>query len=229
MKVILCILDGNGSKAGVAQLSELGVKDFAAEVARFVRANDIDGVMLDREYTGEPDLSYPYLSNRNPYNAARLYHELKTLMPDKLMLSYEFHETHTVSMENAYYSEAEGRPHVSEYIDISCADYGGRSDEIGGLTKADGAGVSLELNASVNRGGNLTTSVGERLINDGWGYWIGFNPYPPHYFTGSHPVITDRLQRGGIKAMYGSELKAPQFFYKKMSTVRSPYSEIGSY
>jgi hypothetical protein len=233
IKIILCILDGNGSQAGVAQLSELGVKDFAAEVARFVYANNVDGVFLDREYTGNPDTSYPYLSARSAYNCARLYHELKTLMPDKLMIAYEYSHTATSGLESAYYSAAEGRPHVSEYIDISCADYGGMGQQNGGLTRANGTGLSLELTPQINRGGNLTTAVGKRIKEEGWGYWFGFDPSPQYYFYGSADFSTysviARLKQGGLVELYGSELKDPTHFYSKMSTRRRPMSEIGNY
>jgi hypothetical protein len=235
IKVILSILNGNGSIAGVAQLSELGAKTFAAEVARFVYANDLDGVFLDDEYAASPLPVYPYLaSGRSAFNCARLYHELKKLMPDKLMCSYEYSSTATYGMQNAYSSVAD----VSKYIDIVIADYGGLGNPIGDIQKNQCTGVSIELNPNINRGGNLSTAVGERIMG-GYGYWMAFNPHPPHYYN----VITDGMgfttgtasagysgrgqldarmpDNGGIMAMYGANLKQPTVFYNKMDI--TPY------
>lgn len=235
IKVILSILNGNGSIAGVAQLSELGVKTFAAEVARFVYTNNLDGVFLDNEYEAAPQPIYPYLASGKSYaNCARLYHELKKLMPDKLMCSYEYSYTGTSGMQSAYSSVAD----VSEYIDIVIADYGSVGGQYGQIRKNQCTGLSIELNPGINRGGNLTATVGNNIKN-GYGYWMAFNPHPPHYYntisdgkgfvSGSNAdgysnrgQLDSRMpNEGGIKALYGANLKRPTVFYNRMDI--TPY------
>lgn len=228
MKIILSILPGNNGIAGVAQLSAMGAKDFAAEVARFVYANDVDGVFLDDEYAAAPDLSNPYLAIKGYLACARLYHELKKLMPDKLMISYEYSNTGTNGMQNAYFPVT--GIDVSEYIDIVCADYNGTGGQYGLITIDRCTGLSIELNPNINRGGNFTTAVGNTIKNSGYGYWMAFNPNPAYYLDSSgsgysnRGVFNVRFQNGagGIEVLYGSKLKQPTVFYKKMDT--TPYA-----
>ena len=59
MKVILGIL-GNHDAAGVAQLSDMGCREFAKELAAYCDAYNLDGVGFDDEYSTSPDLSNPW-------------------------------------------------------------------------------------------------------------------------------------------------------------------------
>ena len=60
MKIIISIL-GNHDEAGVAQLSDMGAREFARELAAYCRAYNLDGVAFDDEYSNSPDLSNPCL------------------------------------------------------------------------------------------------------------------------------------------------------------------------
>ena len=71
IKVLLGLL-GNHDQSGLAQLSEIGARDFAAEVAEYVYAYNLDGVNYDDEYSTSPDLSNPYFASRSQEAAARL-------------------------------------------------------------------------------------------------------------------------------------------------------------
>lgn len=233
IKVFLSILNGNGSIAGVAQLSELGVKTFAAEVARFVYANDIDGILLDNEYEGNPNLDFPYLAPESAFNCARLYHELKTLMPDKLMMSYEYSLTAVGGMQNAY--KAQTGVDVSEYIDIICADYGGRGypPAGSGLTVADATGFSIEL--SPERGSNsFSTATGQSILSGGYGYWMAFNLEAQYYFntdkvsSGRGQLVSRLTHNAGIEALYGSDYKDPEVFYNRMDLTPRPISTLAT-
>lgn len=234
MKVILSILNGNGSIAGVAQLSELGAKTFAAEVARFVYAKNLDGVFLDNEYEATPILTYPYLAPKSAFACARLYHELKKAMPDKLMMTYEYSLTAVSGLQSAY--KPTTGIDVSEYIDIVCSDYGvtGTPPSGSGLTKKDCTNFAIELTPSINRNGNLDVNKANSTINGGYGYWMAFNLYPPAYFTPSdYPnrgQLTVRMPKNsGIKTMYGSDYKDPEVFYNKMDLTPYPISELADF
>ena len=63
MKVILGIL-GNHDAAGVAQLSDMGCREFAKELAAYCNAYNLDGVGFDDEYSNSPDLSNPWFAPR---------------------------------------------------------------------------------------------------------------------------------------------------------------------
>ena len=234
IKVILSILNGNGSIAGVAQLSELGAKTFAAEVARFVYANNLDGVFLDDEYEDPPITTYPYLEAKSYRACARLYHELKKAMPDKLMCSYEYSYTHSNSMQNNYSDVVD----VSEYIDIVIADYGGKGGPTGRLAIGQCTGLSMELNPNIYRGGNFDTDASDTILNNGYGYWMAFNPHPPYYYSAGTAAagypnrgqLDARMPKdAGIKAIYGVNLKDPEFFYNRMDFTPYPMSEIANY
>ena len=66
MKVILGIL-GNHDAAGVAQLSDMGCREFAKELAAYCNAYNLDGVGFDDEYSNSPDLSNPWFA---PWSSA---------------------------------------------------------------------------------------------------------------------------------------------------------------
>lgn len=76
MKVILGIL-GNHDAAGVAQLSDMGCREFAKELAAYCDAYNLDGVGFDDEYSTSPDLSNPWFTQWSYDAAARLCYETK--------------------------------------------------------------------------------------------------------------------------------------------------------
>lgn len=86
MKIIISIL-GNHDEAGVAQLSDMGAREFARELAAYCRAYNLDGVAFDDEYSNSPDLSNPWLASPSAYAGSRLMYECKAVMPEKLSRS----------------------------------------------------------------------------------------------------------------------------------------------
>jgi len=74
MKVILGIL-GNHDAAGVAQLSDMGCREFAKELAAYCNAYNLDGVGFDDEYSNSPDLSNPWFAPWSSAAASRLLYE----------------------------------------------------------------------------------------------------------------------------------------------------------
>ena len=71
MSVIISIL-GNHDQAGVAQLSEMGAKEFAREIAAYCRGYNLDGVAFDDEYSNDPvPVSYTHLTSSSAGAASR--------------------------------------------------------------------------------------------------------------------------------------------------------------
>lgn len=211
VKIILSIL-GNHDQTGVASLSEMGAREFAAEVARFVYANDLDGVFLDDEYSKTPDVSNPYLAAQGSFAAARLFHELKKAMPDKLNLSYDYSSTRIPSMSSAYQS-VEGD--VGKYVDIAVSDYPtAPAYPIGSLTASGCTYIAMDVAA--NRGANLNGKTAGEMIDRGYGWYMVFALSPNNFATSYNRIAP------GVPTLYGSKLRMPSVQYKKMDL--KPYS-----
>lgn len=116
-KVILSIL-GNHDKAGVANLSPESAKLFAQELKSICTAYQLDGIMLDDEYSKYEYPAPAGFVNSSNQSAARLYYEIKQIMPDKINIVYAYSTTSNFSGKNAI-SEAP----AGDYIDIVVNDY----------------------------------------------------------------------------------------------------------
>lgn len=197
VKVLLGLL-GNHDITGLAQLSDQGAKDFAREVAQYCKAYNLDGVNYDDEYSLYPDLSNPSLTNPSRDAAARLCYESKLAMPDKLVTIFAYGQMYGTATVDGV--------DASEWIDIAVPNYGSSAYPIGKMTKKECAGMAMEF--WLNQGGDLTPSKAQSLINDGYGWYMGFAPNPKKYST-----IFNRLT--GAKTLYGSPIKKPTLFYKK--------------
>lgn len=195
VKVLLGLL-GNHDITGLAQLSDQGAKDFAREVAQYCKAYNLDGVNYDDEYSNYPDLSNPALTYPNPKAAARLCYETKLAMPDKLVTVFVYGQMYGVATVDGV--------DASEWIDIAVPNYGDSAPPVGNMTKKACAGIAVEL----NRGGSFTPWAAKSLIENGYGWYMGFAPSP-----GKYSSIFRRLEGAGT--LYGSPLKQPTLFYKK--------------
>lgn len=210
MKVIMGVL-GNHDQAGVAQLSAIGARVFAEELAHICQVYNLDGICYDDEYSKSPDLNNPCYTNRSSAAAARLFYETKRAMPDKLVVSYSYSSCNI----NSFPTEIEGQD-ISEWVDIAVADYGLSTSPRGNMTWSQCSGCSMEFNRGT--GGSFSGSVGEGLLSTGRGWFMGFAPDPVKksdsgVVNKSHwQNIFNRL-KGGPEAVYGSPLKAPTTFY----------------
>ncbi|WP_343561654.1 glycosyl hydrolase family 18 protein [Sphingobacterium sp.] len=116
-KVVLSIL-GNHDRSGVANLSDKNAKSFAKELATVCETYQLDGIMLDDEYSNyqyPPPAGFVSPSNKA---AARLFYEIKKAMPDRINIVYAYSRTNDFSGSNALV-EAE----AGEYIDYVVNDY----------------------------------------------------------------------------------------------------------
>lgn len=219
IKVLLGLL-GNHDQAGLAQLSDKGAKDFAAEVAYYCEAYNLDGVNYDDEYSGYPDLSHPAYTNASSAAAARLCYETKLAMPDKLVTIFDWGQMYgTASVDGV---------DIDEWCDVVVANYGSSAYTLGEMTKKKCSGISMELN--LGGGGNLTASSAQSLISGGYGWFMGFAPDPMKTYNNSNVInkthwqgIFDRLK--GAETLYGSPLKDPTTFYKKNDLTLYRYPE----
>lgn len=196
IKVLLGLL-GNHDMAGLAQLSDQGARDFAREVAQYCYAYNLDGVNYDDEYSDAPDPSNPAFTQKSQKAAARLCYETKRAMPDKLVTVFDYGYMYGVS-------EVDGVD-ADEWIDVVVPNYGWYAEPIGNMTNKKCAGMAAELHLGI--GGSLTPSKAQDLINDGYGWHMGFAPNPDKYTS-----IFSRYT--GTTVLYGSALKEPTVFYK---------------
>lgn len=206
MKVILSIL-GNHDEAGVAQLSDMGAREFAKELAACCRAYNLDGVAFDDEYSSYPDTNNPWLARPSAYAGSRLMYECKKAMPEKIVSLY--------NLGYMYSNELEVIDGVEPglYCDYAVADYGGAASPGTGMTLKQCGGMSIEL----RRGsGDSSESTAKRKKEQGYGYYMFFALDPDLY-----SFQVDRLQ-SVCKGLYNEELKYPTHKYKKNSTKRIP-------
>lgn len=209
IKVYLGLL-GNHDAAGLAQLSDWGAKEWAAEVAEACKTYKLDGVNLDDEYSSSPDLSNKWFTRPSDAAGARLMYELKVALkkacpwPTEVSF-FDFGSLYTVP-------EVDGHPQ-SEFIDFHVANYGLASSPFGDLTKKQCSGASIEL----NKGYTISQSKAEQIKNDGYGWimWFAFDP------SGTGSVSNNRTHsvnqfKNVARGCYGKELKNPTGVYNKI-------------
>lgn len=207
MKVILSIL-GNHDEAGVAQLSDMGAREFARELAAYCRAYNLDGVAFDDEYSNAPDLSNPWLARASAYAGSRLMYESKRVMPDKIVSLYNLGFMYSQSLEVIDGIE----PGI--YCDYAVADYGGAASPGPGMSLTQCAGMSIELN--LGRGDSSEERARSSRIA-GYGYYMYFALDPSKY---SYQV--PRCQTTSL-GLYNEELIYPSHYYSKNSTERRAF------
>ncbi|MCD7795692.1 MAG: DUF1735 domain-containing protein [Alistipes sp.] len=206
IKVLLGLL-GNHDQAGLAQLSEIGARDFAAEVAEYVYAYNLDGVNYDDEYSNSPDLSNPYFAQWGTDAAARLCYETRKVMPDKLVTVFDY---------GAMYGTAEvDGVDADEWIDVVVANYGGTSSPIGDMDYSKCSGASIEFNLGIS---SLSDYTARNILNRGYGWFMGF-ALAPENFSSAYSQMT------GCEVLYGSPLAYPTVYYKKNDPTSYKYPE----
>ncbi len=213
IKVLLGLL-GNHDVSGLAQLSELGARDFARELAIICDTYNLDGVNFDDEYSNAPDLSNPLFVSPSTAAAARLCYETKVVMPDKYVTVFDWgrmYGDHTI----------EG-VEPGMFMDIVVANYGSAARPVTGMTKLQCSGMSTELNLSPSGG---RESTAQSVKNGGYGYYMMFAPYAGNYKNDAGDA-TKRTQINSMnnicKGLYGVGLKPVTEFYNQETTVTRP-------
>lgn len=205
VKVLLGLL-GNHDQSGLAQLSEIGAREYARELAALCNAYNLDGVNFDDEYSNSPDLDNPLFDSHGSYAAARLCYETKKAMPDKYVTVYAYG-----SMYGDYTFDG---VEPGQYMDIVVADYGGAAWPVTGMTLKQCSGMSIEL----NRGsGDSSESTARSRKEQGYGYYMYFALYSGNSWAYQISRIQDTA-----RGLYDMELKTPEYYYEKNSTERKP-------
>lgn len=204
MKVILSIL-GNHDISGVAQLSDMGAREFARELAAYCRGYNLDGVAFDDEYSDYPDLSNPWLARPSAYAGSRLMYECKVAMPEKIVSLYNLGNMYSSSLQIIDGIEP------GQYCDYAVADYGGAAGPGIGMTLKQCAGMSIEL----RRGsGDYSESRARSRKEAGYGYYMFFALDPSLYSSQVYKC------QSACKGLYDEALIYPSYYYKKNSTQR---------
>ena len=203
IKVLLGLL-GNHDESGLAQLSEIGARDFARELAAICEAYNLDGVNFDDEYSNSPDLNNPLFAPRSGAAAARLCYETKKVMPDKDVTVFVYG-----SMYGDYTIDG---VEPGMFVDIAVPNYGGSA-------RQQCSGYSAELNLNP---GQATESTARETIEGGYGYYMLFALYAGDAAT---TLVSKRHTQinscnNVCRGLYGVSLKDVEYYYPSQSTVR---------
>ena len=214
IKVYLGLL-GNHDAAGLAQLSAMGAKEWSKEVAEAVRTYKLDGVNLDDEYSGYPDLNNPWFDSHSAYAASRLCYELKMAMKEACYWPTEVSVFEWGAIYNLpAYTDENGVTHAqSEFLDWSCANYGSASYPYGDLTYANCSGASIQLNYGYYIYDDTLANIKEKGY--GWVMWFAFDP------SGTGGVNNNRVHSMNqfektAQSLYGQSMAQPEYVYNKL-------------
>ena len=212
IKVYLGLL-GNHDAAGLAQLSAMGANEWSKEVAEAVRTYKLDGVNLDDEYSGTPDLSNPWFDSHSAYAASRLCYELKMAMKEACYWPTEVSVFEWGAIYNLpEYTDENGVKHTqSEFLDWSCANYFGSSSPYGDLTYANCCSASVQLNY-----GDEIYGL-QRAIDNGYGWimWFAFDPSGTGGIQNNRQHSMTQFEKTAT-TLYGQSMAQPQYVYNKL-------------
>lgn len=212
MKVILGIL-GNHDAAGVAQLSDMGCREFAKELAAYCNAYNLDGVGFDDEYSDSPDLSNPWFAPWSGAAASRLLYETKKAMPDKTVMVYYLGAIYSSTI-----TPVDGVM-PGDFVDYAVADYGGAASPMQGMTLKQCGGMSIELNRG---GGDSSEGTARSRKNAGYGYYMFFALGHTTSLSGDFSSYKYQVSRcqSVARGLYDEELLMPQYYYAKDDATR---------
>jgi hypothetical protein len=205
MKVIVSVL-GNHDMAGLAQLSDMGAREFAKEMAALVYGYGFDGINYDDEYSASPDTSIPWFTRHSTAAGNRLYFETKKAMPDKEMLSYQF--------GSALGNAAVDGVIPGDYMSICVGDYGVRGTPYEGMTNANCSYQSSEF--AQWRSYPTESSVNSFITSD-YGYWMVFSLWNSASQQKRDFEAMNLLSRG----IYGVDMKKPTIYYPATTSLES--------
>ena len=204
IKVIISIL-GNHDESGLAQLSDLGCRQFASKVAALVKGYGFDGINYDDEYSNAPDLYNPLFASKSQERGNRLYFETKKLLPDKEMVSYQ--------CGSARGNAAVDGIDPSEYMDIFNGDYGRAGVPYGNSSLASCSYQSTEFAQGLYI---PTESTAQSFVDSDYGFWMVFSLWNTQGRKSDWDAMNILSQK-----MLGSPLKKPAIFYPETKSLES--------
>ena len=206
IKVLLGLL-GNHDEAGLAQLSDIGARQFADNLAAMCEAYGLDGVNFDDEYSAAPDLSNPLFTQRSTEAAGRLVYETKLRMPDKAVTVFDWGDMYGCE-------SVDGVP-ASEWCDIVVANYGSSAYPVGGMTLKQCSGASIEMNLGLyGYGSPVPVETASRVVSGGYGYFMLFAPFAGDYDAAKYRVQVESFKNGAT-GLYGQPLRAVTRYWEK--------------
>lgn len=205
IKVLLGIL-GNHDESGVAQLSDLGAKEFASKLAAMCYAYNLDGVNFDDEYSNSPDLSNPLFTRASAAAGSRLMFECKKAMPDKYVTTFQYGYMYGTDYVDGIAA--------GSWLDIAVANYGGRGYPMEGMTYANCSGASIEF----ARSGYISVSSAQSVANSEYGYFMCFAIWAANNQGSANQFsYLNNLAQG----LYGSELVTPTYYYPSSTSMET--------
>lgn len=197
IKVLLGLL-GNHDESGLAQLSDLGAREFAMKLKAICDAYNLDGVNFDDEYSNYPDTGNPLFVNPSTQAGARLMFETKKIMPEKYVTTFQYGYMGGVDYVDGVAA--------GEWIDIAIANYGGRGRPYAGMTNADCSGASIEM----ARGGSISVGSAETVKNSDYGYFMVFALWA----AGKQGNQAQYNSMNNLaQGLYGTPLVKPEYYW----------------
>lgn len=211
IKVLLGIV-GNHEPVGFAMLTRQGAKDFAAEVAHYCEAYNLDGVYYDDEHysNAQPDLNNPALDNLNVNSAAYLCYETRKAMPDKLISYFLWGGFNNMP------SSVDGLD-ANEWVDIITANYGSIGKPFGNITKKKCTGASRDFYSPGRRpglgssGDYIDEYTKDMFLSQGYGWFMGYDLNPEKY-SGINSQLSGYT---AFEEIFEAAVKKVDYYYKK--------------
>ena len=190
IKVVLAVL-GNHDASGISTLTPAASKAFAQECKNICDAYQLDGIMIDDEYTdynGAASGKYPLFQAPSQEAISRLAYDIKSAQPDRLMIGYKFSEVYGQALAGV---TIDGHQ-PGEFYDYVCNDYWDTRnpcDSYAGL-KQNQAGTGSwncsDWSQCIPANGSWTARFSlEGMRQDGYGVMMIYNFFndPGHWLT----------------------------------------------
>ena len=211
IKVYLGLL-GNHDAAGLAQLSDWGAQQFAAEVAAAVKEYKIDGVNLDDEYSSYPDTSNPWFTTPSAAAGSRLCYELKKAFDETVPWETEV----SVFRYGQIYSlTVVDGVEPGEFVDFWVANYGGSTSPAAGMTLKQCSFQSVECNRGYIYGVSEESARSAKEQGYGWCMWFAFDPSGTGTVLNNYSTVFPYLQQVA-RGLYDMELLEPTGVWHKI-------------
>lgn len=206
VKVLIGLL-GNHDESGLAQLSEIGARDFASKMAAICYGYGFDGINFDDEYSNSPDLNCPLFAPKSKAAGDRLIFECKKAMPDLLMTSYQVGSCSGSSPVDGVLP--------GEYLDITVADYGGTASCYQGMSLSQCSYMSSEFALKIEL---PTVETAAKCAASDYGFWMIFG-----LWSGSSQGTQSRFpaMQALAKGLYGLDLKKPTYYYPETKSLET--------
>lgn len=211
IKVYLGLL-GNHDVAGLAQLSDWGAQQFAAEVAAAVKEYKIDGVNLDDEYSSYPDLDNPWFTSPSAEAGSRLCYELRKAFDETVPWETEVSVFRYGRISSLTVVDG---VEPGEFVDFWVANYGGSTSPAAGMTLKQCSFQSVECNRGYIYGVSEESARSAKEQGYGWCMWFAFDPSGTGTVLNNYSAVFPYLQQVA-RGLYDMELLTPTGVWHKI-------------